>query len=114
MPVMRNALDAALKEIGAVDDGNRWPDELRGVQKTRRVFALIRKYVGQVIDEMDDLRTMIIEEQAKSGTLRDENTRLRDRLAKTEFELIQLKLRQRLEHMEIPEADRVKILECTK
>ena len=111
---MRDAVQAALGEIGVVDDGGRWPDELRGVNKTRRAFALIRKYGAVALDEMDDLRTRIIEEQTKSGSLRDENLRLRDKNVKLESEVIQLKLRHRLEAMSITEADRVKILECTK
>lgn len=111
---MRNVLEAAFGDLGVVDDCGRFPDELRGVKKTRKAFALIRKYTSEVIDEMDDLRTRIIEEQARSGALRDDNLKLRDRLAKLDSELIQFKLRQRLEQMELPMADRTKILECTR
>ena len=110
----RNVLEAVYGELGVVDDGGRWPDELRGVNKCKRFARLVGKFSSEVVDEMDDLRTRIIEEQTKSGALRDENLRLRDKNAKLESENMQLKLRQRLEAMQIAEADRVKILECTK
>ena len=111
---MRNVLEAAFGDLGVVDDCGRFPDQLRGVNKTRKAFALIRKYGSQVVDEMDDLRRDIIEEQTKNGSLRDDNARLKDRLAKAEAEMMQFKLRQRFEQMELPMDDRMKILECAK
>jgi predicted nuclease with TOPRIM domain len=111
---MRNVLEAAFVDLGVTDDGGRFPDELRGVNKTKKLIGLLRKLSSQVTDEMDDLRTRIIEEQSKCGSLRDDNSKLKDRLSRVENELVQFKLRQRLEQLELPEADRVKILECAK
>ena len=111
---MRNVLEAAFGELGVTDYCGKWPEQLRGVNKTRQAFSMIRKYASQVVDEMDDLRTRIIEEQAKAGSLRDDNIKLRDRIARLEAESIQFKLRQRLEQMELPMADRTKVLECVK
>lgn len=111
---MRNVLEAAFEDIGVTDDGGKFPAELRGVNNTRRLLASLRKWANTVVDEMFDMNTQVIDKQTKIESLREDNSRLRDRLAKIEGELRQINVRHYLEQNDVVPAHRVKVLELVK
>jgi hypothetical protein len=111
---MRNALEAALTDLEVMDDGNKFPKELRGVRNTRKLLALIRKYGDRVIDEINDLNGRLLDLHDKNGSLRDENSRIKDRLVRAEAEVRDCRLGRHLEQLELPMDDRRKILEFAR
>ena len=111
---MRNVVDATFSELGVRDNRKKFPDELRGVGGFRKFVGTLEAFAAKAQEEVDQLRDRLIDGQAKNGELRDENAKLRDRMAKVEAELVQHKLRQRLEQMELKADDRKLVLECVR